>query len=276
MWHALRVKRNGHPQVYSNEAILLLLILKTVYRLTYRSLQGFVTSLFSRENLPLAVPSYSQICRRAKSLSSPRLSSRRPRAIVIDSTGLKIYGEGEWLAKKHGISKRHTWKKLHVAMCATSQELVAVEVTDATVTDGEVLPRLLQACPGSMREVIADGAYDTKSCYQAIHQAGAIGIIPPRKTASYDLVTSDSWSHRNQSVLEIQVLGNDSVARKIWKKSRGYHRRSLVETAMYRYKQLTGDKLSSRQASAWLSEVFIKSLIINKMNRLGMPIGVYD
>lgn len=271
-WNAYRNRgSNGRPQIYSDDAIYLLLSLKILYHLSYRALQGFVSSIFRRESIPLSLPSYSQVCRRAQNLPPQGLSKRRPRAIIIDSTGMKIYGAGEWHTRQHRLTKRRTWRKLHIAICAQTQELVALEMTKANVSDDQVVPTLVTRIPKTTCEVLADGAYDTKECHRILHANGCRGIIPPRKSGAYDHTPDPSWRFRNDAVLTIQALGNDEVARSLWKKVHRYHRRSLVETAMYRLKRLTGDRLFSRLPSSQRTEMFTKALIINKMCHLGLP-----
>lgn len=106
--------RAGRPETYSDEAILMMLILREVYKCSLRSLQGLVESLFKIMNLKLPIPSYTQISRRAKSLYKRvnRLTEgKKARHVIFDSTGLKVYGEGEWKVKVHGKSKRRTWRK---------------------------------------------------------------------------------------------------------------------------------------------------------------------
>jgi len=276
-WKAFRGQKViGRPLLYSNETVLLLMLLKITYSLTYRSLEGFALSILAMMKLDLPVPDFAHLSRRARQVRLPKkLSNRRPRAIVLDSTGLKVFGEGEWKVKKHGYDKRRKWVKLHVAICPTTHEFIMGEISDARVTDDQMLPRLIKGSPGSVREVIADGAYDTRKCHQAIRKRGAKPVIPPRKTARIEPSPTKDWHERNEAAKLIQYLGGDPVAKGIWKKATGkatgYHRRSLVETAMYRLKQLTGPNLYSRHRKAQASEVFIKLLHLNRLTALGMP-----
>src|SRR5690606_5642925 len=109
----------GRPATYSDDAILMMLMLREVYHLPLRGLQGFVESLFDKMDVNLPVPSYSQISRRAKSLHKKikrLLCGKNVEHIVFDSTGLKVYGEGEWQVRTHGKSKRRSWRKLHIGI----------------------------------------------------------------------------------------------------------------------------------------------------------------
>lgn len=264
----------GRPQIYSNEAILCALIIKGVFHLPFRALQGFLLSLTQLLGVILPIPSYTQICRRARELGQEikKLSRKRPTDIVFDSTGAKIYGEGEWKVKVHGKSKRRTWRKIHLAVCPISQDIIMECVTENSVSDCEVLNKMGKELPASIERGYADGAYDKESCYQVLVEAGIDPIIPPQRNGVLRDDKTKPWMQaRDNALLEIGGLGGDEIARKIWKKLKGYHLRSLGETAMYRFKTLFGASLKSRKMPYQKAEVFAKCLAINKMNSLGMP-----
>jgi hypothetical protein len=281
-WHESSKEKGkkGRPRIYSDEAILCALLVRAVYHLPLRTLQGFLFSLIFSLGLKLLVPSYSQISRRAKDLHKElqKLSSRHPCDIVFDSTGLKVYGEGEWKVRQHGVSKRRTWKKLHIGLDPKSSEIFIAELTDNGVGcgDGEVARRLIKAAPKSVKRVFGDGAYDDLGLREEIEKIGAEAIIPvPKGAAIHRTSKNPALMKRNDAVREIRGLGNDDTARKIWKICHGYHRRSLVETSMYRIKQLTGSNLRSREPTRQQTEALVKCLVANKMSRLGMPRGVW-
>jgi len=266
-WCAPRQKKEGHPFVYSDQAILTALVLKGVYQLPYRALQGLIASLFSLARIDLPIPCYTQICRRARSLKKGvRLSQKRPTDLVFDASGLKVYGEGEWKVRQHGADRRRKWIKIHLAVCPDSHEIILAEATDATVDDGQMMQHMLQQAPRSVETVFGDGAYDTRSCHKAIYDYGAKPIIPPRKGSAYELEPADYWKARNDSVAIICGFGNDSVARGLWKKFTGYHTRSLAETAFSRFKRILGPRLYSRRKDAQRVELMSKCLILNAMN----------
>ena len=257
----------GAPDTYSDQAIITCLILKHVYGLTLRQTQGFVTSLINLMGLPIACPYYTQLSRRAKNLDVPLPRSSSITDIVVDSSGLKVYGEGEWKVRQHGISKRRTWRKMQLAINPDNHEIVAAALTSHDVSDGEVLEELLDQIPGHLNSVSGDGAYDTNHCYSAIGKKSARTIVPPRKNA----ILNGKCPERDQVISRINALGGDDNARKKWKVESGYHRRSLAETAMFRYKTMFGDKLSSRIFETQATEFFIKVLAMNLMTSLGMP-----
>lgn len=271
----------GRPQEYSDDAILCILMIRIVYRLPLRALEGLLCSLTSLLELSISIPSYSQICRRAKSLGKrlKKLSSCHPHDIVFDSTGLKVYGEGEWKVRQHGKSKRRTWKKLHLGMDPDSKEIIVAELTSngAGSGDGEVGKKLLKNVPRNVKRIFGDGAYDGTDFRQKIETIGAESVIPPpRDAVVHVLATDPAIIKRNYAVLEIKGLGGDEQARKIWKIMKSYHRRSLAETTMYRIKQLTGEKLHSREWERQRVEGYIKCLVINKMTEIGMPDSAWE
>lgn len=265
----------GRPEVYSDDAILMLLVLRERYGLSLRSLQGFITALFQSMGVMLPVPSYTQICRRAGSLGgkAKRLSTGRVKHIIFDSTGLKVFGEGEWKVRIHGKSKRRTWRKFHIGIDADSQDIVVHELTTNDVGDAEVATRLMDGLPSSVKSVRGDGAYDAGHFRERIEQAKAHAIIPPPRNATYKEAQVGWERRRDEAIVEITGLGGDEEARRLWKVLVGYHKRSLVETAMFRIKWMLGDRLKSRTMGSQRTEVLCKCLVINKMNKLGLPKG---
>ena len=174
----------GQSVRYSDTAIECVLTLRSVYHLPLRATEGFARSIFELMGLDLDVPDYTTLCRRAKSLqiTLPK-KAEGPLHLVIDSTGLKVYGEGEWKVRQHGYSKRRTWVKLHLAIDPGSHEIRAAMVSDPGVTDAEAVPDLLEQEQGPVEAVEADGAYDRREVYQALERRGARAIIPPRRDA---------------------------------------------------------------------------------------------
>ena len=183
--------------------------------------------------------------------------------VVFDSTGLKVYGEGEWKVRTHGAGKRRIWRKLHLLSTPENWDYVAVELSTVEVGDSEVLPELLnQLGDQPIAHGYGDGAYDTRACYEAIDAHGGSAVIPPRDNAAY----WETGHLRNQAVAECQKVG-----RKTWKINAGYHFRSLAETAVYRFKKLIGACLSARLPETQGTEAYVGVAVINRMNTLGMP-----
>ena len=175
--------KSGASQLYTDVAVQCCLTVREVFRLPLRQTEGFMNSVFHLGEIDLKSPNYTTLSRRGTSLSvvCKRSAAKAPRHVVIDSTGLKVYGEGEWKVRAHGIGKRRTWRKLHLAVDAYSQEVIAVQVTENDFHDSEILPDLLdQINPNEEIATIgADGAYDTKNCHEKIMKRGEKALIPP-------------------------------------------------------------------------------------------------
>lgn len=279
---AERSGRRGASQLYSDAAITAALLLKGVYHLPLRATQGLVRSVLELMHLSLPSPHYSTLCRRQANLqvtiSTVADSQRRePIHLVIDSTGCKIYGEGEWKVRQHSWSKRRTWRKIHLGVDESSGEIRAVVLSTNDVSDGEVLPQLLEQVKEPLRQVGGDSSYDQRKCYQTLHERGQIQnyslrvTVPPRKGAHI-------WQHGNSRANKEEPLARDENLRRIreigrvaWKEECGYHRRSIAETAMSRYKRLLGKKLRAREVPQQATEAFIGCLALNRMLDLGRP-----
>jgi hypothetical protein len=266
-WRPAANGRRGAPFEYSDIAIQTLLTLKAVFHLPYRALEGFGRSLMRLMSLALPVPDHTHLSRRAKTLqvAIPCRARTGPVHVVVDSTGLKVYGEGEWKVRQHGAGKRRTWRKVHLAVDAGERDVVGVEVTTVEWSDGEVFEGLLDQVEGNIEQIDADGAYDTRAAYEAAQARGARLVVPPRENA----VPWEQGHPRTQALADIAEHG-----RKEWKKRAGYHRRSLAENAMYRLKQLFGDRLASRLFGTQVTEVHVRIAAMNTMTYLGMPVSV--
>lgn len=263
-------KRGGQVQ-YSDQAIECLLMLKAVYRLPYRQTIGFARSLLNLLDADVRVPDYSLLCKRSKGLAValPTSQTDEPQHIVLDSTGLKVYGEGEWKVRQHGYSKRRTWRKLHLSVNEDTQELQALVLTEANVDDAEAGKKLIDDTPGSIEAVGGDGAYDKRKFYEAATQRGIQQVnVPPRRDAKI-------WQHGNSKKAPLPRDENlrriRQVGRPMWKQESGYHRRSLAETAVFRFKFIFGNTLSTRALERQLTEARVKAAALNRMTRLGMP-----
>jgi hypothetical protein len=264
----------GRPATYSDEAILMMLTLREIYKCSLRSLQGFVQSLFAAMGLDLPVPSYSQISRRAQSLHKRinRLTQGKKAChIIFDSTGLKVHGEGEWKVKVHGKSKRRTWRKFHIGIDAETQDIVCCELTGNEKGDAEVAERMLKDLPCKVKSARGDGAYDASRFRKKVHDKGGLCIVPPPRDAVYKGAETGWEKERDVAIATIRGFGGDEIGRKLWKICSDYHERSLVETSMFRVKKMFGEKLKARSIGAQKTEAICKCMIINKMNKLGMP-----
>ena len=233
--------------------------------------QGFLQAIFGLLKVKLAVPDHATLSRRrgALEIELPVRETKEVRHLVIDSTGVKVYGAGEWKVRQHGVSKRRTWRKLHVALDAATWEFVAVCASTNDVSDGERLPELLRGLvPEEVAQVSADGAYDQRHCDGAIEEVGAKAAIPPRHGAKI-------WQHGNtkgaRHLRDENLRKIRRVGRKKWKKERGYQQRSRAETSMFRFKTSCGDKLRTRKLDNQFTEMFLNCALLNRMPHLGMP-----
>lgn len=246
-WYAQNNNREkGRQKLYANSTIICALTLKVVFYLPLRATQGFLDSLLILMQLPaLQAPDYTTLSRRKNGLQVmlPHKKKRGDRDIVLDSTGLKVYGEGEWKVRQYGYTKRRTWRKLHLVINPATHMIEAVELTTNAIKDNQVFEIMLDQVHTQIKSVSGDGAYDTKNCYEVIEQRGAKANIPPRQNARLSQ-TSDTGNARDDNINTIRDVG-----RKRWKQQSGYHQRSLAETAMFRFKKIFGGALASRKLS---------------------------
>ena len=263
----------GASPTYTDLAIETMATVQAIYGLAGRQTQGFLQSIFELMKLDLTVPDHSTLSRRKRQLTItlPVKDWSKSRHLVVDSTGVKVYGEGEWKVRQHGVSKRRTWRKLHFCTDEATLEIVSVVASTNNVSDAEVLQDLLEDVPGKIEQVSADGAYDQRKCYDTLNRHQARAAIPPRKGAKiWNRANSKTERHaRDENLRRIRKVG-----RKQWKRESNYHRRSLAETQVFRFKTVFGDRLQTRQIDNQFKELLLKSAILNQMTHLGMPESV--
>jgi hypothetical protein len=264
--------RRGRQQNFSDTAIQACLTLKVLFGLPLRQTTGFVQSLLQLIGLDWAVPDFSTLCRRQRTLnvSLPYRGGTGPLNLLIDSTGIKAEGEGEWNARKHGGSKRRIWRKILIGIDEETLEVRAVEVTSGNVGDAPMLPELLDQIPldQDIGVVTADGAYDTRKCHETIAAREANAVIPPRKNAKPWKPTSAGAIARNEAVSAQRYLG-----RTLWRRWTGYHRRSRVETKMHCIK-LLGQSLMAKDFERQVAEIQIRIAVLNRYTALSIPVTV--
>lgn len=274
-WYsAERTEKPGRPDIYSDDTIRCALIIKVVFHVALRQLQGLITSLIKMLGVDVVCPHYSAISRRAKDLDIPMrkfLKRGEHLNVIFDSTGIKVFGEGEWKVRKHGYSKRRTWRKVHVGICADSGQVIVSAVTSNDVSDDIAMIYMMDALNGiRLGDVLGDGAYDTIDCREAIHDRCGRQVIPPKRTARVQRKDPiPCLLSRDKAINRINELGVNGRAQ--WKKEISYHRRSLAETFMFRYKTIMGDRLFARRWQTQITEVKIKLDVINRMTEFGMP-----
>ena len=264
----------GRGLRYSDAAILCVLSLRMVFRLPLRQTQGFLLDLKQLLGLTIEVPHYSTFSCRAATLVVPQLTRPAgggPLHLAIDATGLKVHGEGEWKVRTHGKDKRRVWRKLHLGVDTTTGELLAHALTPSETHDGTELSGLLAQVEGPIAAVYGDKAYDAFDIHRTILARDGRPVIPPRKGAA--IRPPPRLEHppptRGQAVARIAEVGRNA-----WKQETGYHRRSLAETAMSRYKTIIGPSLKARTFANQQAEAGIAVHCLNRFTALGMPVSV--
>jgi hypothetical protein len=270
-WLYIGEKQRGSQFDYSDQAISVMLTVKEVFHLTNRGVEGFMRSMFQQMKINLPVPDHSTLSKRGKNLkvNLPKKASQSLN-IVMDSTGLKIYGEGEWKVRMHGVSKRRTWRKLHIGTNPDNGEIQAALLTQNNISDDQAVEPLLEQIEQTIIDFAGDGAYDKRRVYDSLntHSPTVNILIPPRKNARI-------WKHGNSKAERLKRDENlryiRKYGRKNWKKDSGYHVRSLAETTMFRLKTIFGGELSTRLLETQTTQALVRCAALNKMTHLGMP-----
>ena len=260
----------GRPATYSDAAVQCCLTMKVLFGLALRQTQGFVQSVLTLSGLDWQAPDYSTMSRREKRLQV-QITARPSRGglhLLVDSTGIKMLGEGEWKTRKHGAEYRRQWRKVHLGIDAETLEIRAIEVTDNRVGDAPMLPELLGQIPAEevVLSVSGDGAYDTQRCHEAIARRGAKAVIPTRKNAQPWKAKRPGAAARNEILRSTNRLG-----RAIWKQWSSYHRRSLVETKMRCFKRL-GERVMACTFERQVVELQVRAAVLNRFTHLGTPV----
>jgi hypothetical protein len=244
-----------------------------VFRLALRQTEGLIGSILGLLGLELAVPDHTTLSRRSETLEVPprSRSGSEPLHLLVDSTGLKFGGPGEWLVEKHGTRTRRAWRKLHLGVYADSSQIAAVELTGHETDDGSRVGPLLDQVPDPVASFTGDGAYDREDVYDAVaerHPAAAV-VVPPRRGAVPSTTAETDPTPRDRHLRLITEHG-----RMGWQKASGYNRRALAEAAISRYKRVIGGALRSRTDGRQATEVAIAVHALNRMLELGRPESV--
>src|SRR6059058_4829522 len=271
-----RTTRGGQPW-YSDLAILTALTLRAVFRLALRQTEGLIGSLMRLLGLDLPIPDHTTLSRRAETLEVPRPRSSHsagagngaePVHLLVDSTGLKLCGAGEWLIEKHGTKTRRSWKKLHLGIDATTGQIVAAVLTGHDVDDGSQAGPLLDQVAGPVASFTGDGAYDQDGVYASVaerHPEAAV-VVPPRATAVPSETAESEPTQRDRHLQHIAERG-----RMAWQKASGYTKRAKAEAAIGRWKQVIGDRLRAHTDERRATEVDVAVHVLNRMQELGRP-----
>src|SRR5215212_5190835 len=275
-WHPPKTGRRGRSPQHADIAIETGHLLRLAFGRPWRQTEGLLRSLAALLGLDIGIPDHTTFSRRSPSLTLASALAQAQRTgpvhVVIDATGLKLYGAGAWLAEKHGGRGRRTWRKLHLAVDPESGEILASELTTTEAGDAALVGPLLDQIHGPIASVTADGAYDGEPVYRAVAERQpdppAAVVIPPRATAVPSPTADTTPSQRDQHIRMIQDRG-----RLGWQKAVGYGRRSLGETAVFRYKTIIGRNLRARTLPSQKTEARVACSVLNRMTQLGMPVS---
>lgn len=271
-WRAAPRSTPGGQASYSDLAIMTALMLRAVFRLALRQTEGLIGSILQLLGLDLPVPNHTTLGRRARTVV---LSAQRPTGgaihLLVDSTGLKLCGPGEWLVEKHGTKKRRSWRKLHIGMDAANGRIVAAALTDRAVDDAAQVGPLLDQEADPIAAFLGDGAYDCLGVYadmQARHPEAAV-VVPPRVGAVLSDTAETAPTQRDRHLQQIAEIG-----RLNWQRDSRYNLRALVEAQIGRWKRIIGGALRSHTAAAQTTEIAIAVEVLNRMLDLGHPKSV--
>ncbi len=272
-WYFKGETHQGSQYYYSDDSIEMCQTIKIVFKLAYRQTQGFLESVFEMCQIDLPVPSYSVMCKRLLKLKVKENPYEKKEGeiglnISADSTGLKVSGEGEWKVRKHGWSKHRTWRKLHMAINPDDSIILANDLTENSIDDADVVDELLSQIKNEIDSFTGDGAYDKNKVYLTLKSHQINPIIPPRKNAR---IRKHGNAKGVSYCRDINIRSIRKFGRKKWKEKKKYHRRSLSETEMFRYKIIIGDKLKSRILIKQKNESKVACKALNKMTMCGMP-----
>ena len=266
-WYAPKNGRPGRPETFSDAALQFCLSIKVLFSLALRQAIGMVASLLRLAGLDWPVPDFSTLCRRQKTVSI-QIPFRRAGGelnLLVDSTGVKMRGEGEWQVRRHGASRRRQWRKVHLAMDTATGDICGVEFTSSQIGDSPVLPDLLAQTPvdQSIGTVTADGAYDTRTCHAAIAGRGGTAVIPIRRNGRPWKEGGLAARARNETLRATGHFG-----RAFWKRLTGYHARSRIEAQMRRLKSF-GERIASKDPGRQTAEIHVRVALMNRFSALG-------
>ena len=276
--------RPGRPMEYTNELIEFVLTVRELFHMPLRQVTGFVEFLFKMMGLS-GSPDYTTVSKRMPGIKvryqrkiNQSINSNNGIVMLIDSSGFKVFGEGEWKVRKHGANKRRTWRETHIALDYATRDIIGFINTSSHTHDNTQLKPLLEQVIHrggyKVKTIIGDGAYEAKDNYKLVTKFHASIIAPPQKNAvcHYDLkdgelIDISGYKERNKVIRDIMRAGGLES----WKEQIDYHRRSLVENAFYRWKTIFSDHLKSRKKETQYIEQCLRAKIINKFNELGLP-----
>jgi len=266
-----RTSRGGQPW-YSPLAIVTALTLRAVFRLAYRQAEGLIGSIIGLPGISLRVPDHTTLSRRAATLEVPRPGNAgaggEPMHLLVDSTGLKLCGKGEWLLEKHGTTTRRSWRMLHLGVDAGTGGIVASTLTSKDADGASQVDPLLDQVAGPVASFTGDGAYDQDRVYAGVakrHPEAAV-VVPPRATAVPSDTAESAPTQRDGHLQHIARHGRMS-----WQSASGYNQRARAEATMNRWKQVIGDELRAHTDEHRATEVAVAVHALNRMLDFGRP-----
>jgi hypothetical protein len=269
-WTPPQTGKRGAQPVYSDAAIETALALRLLFRLPLRQTEGFLSSTLRLMDVTLPCPDHTTLSRRNATVAIRRQIDRAPEgpiALIVDSSGLQVCGQGEWHTQKHGEKKSKRWKKLHIGVDAQGQ-IVAATVTESHAQDPSQVPALLSQVDRNIARFIGDGIFDQVSVYTAVenHSPGVRVIIPPRKDAVLSPMATTTPTQRDQHLLAIEREG-----RSAWKRRAGYYDQAYAENAFSRWKRTFGDRLRAKWNASQEREASLACQLLNRMLEFGRP-----
>lgn len=278
-------KSVGRPRKYSDAIILAIAVFRELFKLSFREAEVFAKVAFSDFNVE--IPDYSTIERRMGDLNIDlHIDKRRLKgdiSLMVDSTGYKIRGEGEWKIDKHGEGERAIFVKVHYAVDHKGEQILGLRVTISTRGDNLETPAVLAEVSNNIgermndvTEVLGDGAYNTKALKKLIENDYNARLISPPKIKPKKTVTEQRIIKETGRQIYIGSNTADNqrcndIGRAEWKNEIGYHKRSLVETNMFRLKSSFGDKLSCKTSKNQIAQIMIRAMILNIWTNKWMP-----
>jgi len=271
-WYAEKTPgKVGHPFIYSELVLRLMVVLQEVFHLRLRQTEGFVVSVLNVMKIRRRrVPDYSTLCRRRQTLAIalPQRHTTEPIHVVVDASGLKVYGDGEWKVKVHGAAQRRAWRKLHIGVDEATGDLTAAVLTDEATSDHAIFAQVIDQTRAhhTIKQVSGDGGYDYYAVYRYLQQVvpkARVTMLPRHNAA---LSSQPSATQRNRNIQYVRTQDRDA-----WKQQSGYSRRSLAETAFFRLKTIFGSALSARREASQRVQALTRCRILNHMTVLGMP-----
>ena len=285
LYYSGKQKRGGKRK-YSIAMYEYLLNIKVLFRLPWRATIGLAEELLKKA-LPgkqITVPDYAHASRevnklklKVKQYAAQNLTGME---IALDSTGIRIYKSSDWHQSRHGVNNDHhsmdKWRKIHIAMDLDTMQIQGMEYTPSTVNDCEVVSELSKSVHGKVKSVRADGAYDTKETYKIINGWGAKPIIPPNAGSKMQ-----DELKRKPKIKVTYLLPRDAAINAIkkhndfyegirqWKIANNYHRRSLIESCMFRLKSTFGFHLQQKTEQGRRNEMIVKINLLNLMASYG-------